>query len=69
MSASGDGGHDGELVAVADGRIEPSGEADVFVVQVVGDEGIRVTIVVDESSREGREAARDISDGFADGRA
>jgi hypothetical protein len=67
MSASRDGRNDGQLIAVANGRIEATAEADVFVVQVVGHERIRLIVLVDESSREWREAAAQISDGLTDG--
>jgi len=66
MSASGDGGDDRELVTIANRRVESAAEADVFVVQVIGHERIWLPAVVDESGREGREAAADVGDGFAD---
>jgi hypothetical protein len=67
LSASGDGRYDGDLVAVTNGCVEASGEADVFVVEVVRDEGVGLAVLVDEACGERRKATTDIGDGFADG--
>jgi hypothetical protein len=67
LSASGDGRYDGDFVAVTNGGVEASGEADVFVVEIVRDEGIRLAVLVDEACGERRKATTDIGDRFADG--
>ena len=56
MSPSGDCGDDGQLIAVAHGRIEAADKADVVFVQVKRHEGVWAPVRIDQPRREGRVA-------------
>jgi len=66
MSSSRDGGHDRELITVANRRGEAPAEPDVFVVEVKRHERIWLPGVVDETRGERREATGDVGDCFTD---
>src|SRR6185503_4967 len=67
MSPSRDGGHDGELVAIAQRRREAAAEPNVLVVEVEGHEWVRVTGIVAQPRRERWKARGHLGDGIADG--